>query len=420
LEKFFPDYRDIFLIMDSRTMKRALLVGAVLAVPVLIYLAPEFAAVVLSFVAFLAPLWLPLLLAYIAWPLWINFVRSHFIMNIPYSTIELKPGADTPRSARPMELIFYALYHRTDLTLVETYLKGHVRMPWSFEVFAHANTVRFFVHLPTAHRQAVEARIRSEYRDIDIDQVRDYAREIPWDPYSMRLSVSEFTLAKADPYPLKTYTRSEEEKKDAFVEVLERLTTAGDHEYVGISILVRPHQREREKMFGVLKDSLHEDAQKEIVKLLGKQGDINAVPEKTKKTIAAIEAALKKPSFDCGIRALYIADREAYRSDFADEMKNMLAVYSDEELNGFKAYDPKALVGWPLSDIFAAVPALWNEFFLQMYRRRAFFNPPYVGKPFVLNTEELATVFHLPHFGRASALANVRGMRLEPPENLPV
>ncbi|MBX9765515.1 hypothetical protein K2X83_02650 [Patescibacteria group bacterium] len=408
--------------MHNRTLMRGVVVAVLLAVPILIYLAPAFSAGVLAFFAFFAPLWLPALLVWIAWPLWLTFVRSHFVMSIPYSTIELKPGAETPRSARPMELVFYALYHRTDLTLTETYLMGHVRMPWSFEVLGHANTVRFFVHLPTAHRQAVEARIRSEYRDIDIDQVRDYAREIPWNPYSMKLSMREHTLRKADPYPLKTYVAYEDDKKkrDAFTEVLEQMAAAGDNEYALLSIIIRPHQREREKMFGPLKDSLHEDAQKEIVKLLGKGGDINAVPEKTKKTIAAIEAALKKPSFDCGVRTLYIARHENYSAELEGRLENLLSAYNDPELNGFAPYDPNTKITWPLSDVFVAVPALMHEYFLQLFRRRAFFYPPYYGNAFVLNTEELATVFHLPHFARASALADIRGVRLEPPENLPV
>ena len=173
-------------------------------------------------------------------------------------------------------------------------------------------------------------------------------------------------------------------------------------------------------MFDPLKDSLHSAAQKEITSLLGKAGDINAVPEKTKKTIAAIESALRKPSFDCGMRAMYIAPRERFSTETLERLSHILDRFGDSELNSFASYDPRERIGWPLSDVFTAVPALSSEYLLQLYRRRAFFNPPYYGKMFVLNTEELATVFHIPHFARASALANIRGMRLEPPDNLPI
>lgn len=412
--------RDIFSRMNEVLVKRVVVVALILAIPILIYVAPELMAGLVALIAATAPLWLPVVLVLVAIPLWLTFVRSHFIMNVPYTTIELKPGPETPRTARPMELVLYALYHRTDLSLFETYIQGHVRMTWSFEAYAHANTIRFFVHLPTAHRQAVEARIRAEYRDIDIDQVRDYTREIPWDPYSMALSVTEYALAKPDPYPLKTYQQYEQQKIDAFNRVLERMSMVGDSEHAALTVTVRPHQRERRKLFDAPKDFLHEDAQREIVRLLGKQGDIQAVPESTKKTIAAIESALKKPSFDCAVRSIYIAERSSFSTDFSNSLDALLEPFADSELNQFSSYDPRENVRWPLREIFSAVPALWSEFFLQMFRRRAFFYPPYIGRTFVLNTEELATLFHIPHFGRVSALANARGVRLDPPDNLPV
>lgn len=389
--------------------------------PLLIYLAPDIAAFIVTIIGFLSPLWLPALLIWIGLPLWLTFVRSHFVMSIPYSTIELKPGPETPRSARPMELVFYALYHRTDVTPLSEYLLGHVRVPWGFEVMAHAGSVRFFVHLPTAHREAVESRIRSEYRDIDIDQVRDYSREIAFDPYSMGLFMREFHLKKPDPYPLKTYTQREDGKGkgDTFMELLEGTLDIGETEHLLISFIVRPHQRER-KLFRDSTDSLHEDAQREIVSLLGPKGDVTAVPEQTRKTITAIETALKKPSFDCGVRALYLAPRKDVKEDIEQRLENLLARFDDPHLNGFQAYDPVKNIGWPLADVFNAIPSLKNLYFLQLYRRRAFFAPPYYGTPFVLNTEELATMFHIPHYARASALSSLRGVRLEPPENLPV
>ena len=403
-------------------MLRVFLVLAVLAVPLAIYLFPGAVAFLLGVIGALAPIWLPTVLILIGWPLWLTFARSQFVMSVPYSTIELKPGPETPRSARPMELVFYSLYHRTDVSPVSEYLLGHVRVPWSFEVVAHNNSVRFFVHLPTAHRSAVESRIRSEYRDIDIDQVRDYSREIAFDPYTMQLSMCEYTLEKPDPYPLKTYVAEEGQKNnpDTFNELMEELAGTGEKEYMYLSFIVRPHQRERKDIFSNATDSLHVDAHEEITHILGAAGELHAVSEEKKKTIAAIESALKKPSFDCGVRALYMAKREQFKPDSEERLAHLLDRFGDNELNSFISYDPKSKIGWPLSEIFTAVPALLNLYLLQLYRRRAFFAPPYYGKAFILNTEELATLFHIPHFARGSSLSNLRGVRLEPPANLPV
>jgi len=58
------------------------------------------------------------------------------------------------------------------------------------------------------------------------------------------------------------------------------------------------------------------------------------------------------------------------------------------------------------------------------YRLRSFFFPPYQNyrqNPFILNTEELATIFHFP--GNVSAtptLAKIASKKSEPPPNLPI
>lgn len=401
---------------------RVLIPVLLIAVPVTIYFAPEFAALIYNLALLSSPVWLPVLLWKTAWPLWLTFVRSHYVMSVPYTTIELKPGAETPRSARAMELVFYSLYHRTEVTLLSEYLLGHVRVPWSFEVMAHDGMVRFFAHIPTAHREAVEARLRNEYRDIDIDEIQDYSREIPFNPLHERLTAREYVLARPDPYPLKTYAVHEElqTKKNPLNSFLETMLAVPKDEYLLISWIVRPHQREREGIFrDESRDSLHDDAHHEITHLLGPKGDIRAVSPEVQKTITAIEHALKKPSFDCGVRAVHIGKRETPKEDAEGKLDGLLSVFNDAELNAFKPYNPVEKTGWPFSEFLIAVPLFAEEYFLQLFRRRAFFAPPYYGNQFVLNTEELATVFHLPHYSRGSALASGAG-RFEPPENLPV
>jgi hypothetical protein len=408
--------------MSGRQMLRVIFFVAVVAIPATIYLSPQMAAFFYAIIAALTPVWLPILLLALFWPLWTTFVRSQFVMSVPYSIMELKPGKETPRSARAMELIFYSLHHRTDISRVASVFFGHIRLPWSFEIHAHAGNVRFYVYLPTAHRSAVEARIRNEYRDIDIDETWDYSRDFHFDPFSMRVLVREYTLKKADPYPLRTFVsyEAEKDKRDVFNELLEELLAVSEHEHVFVSWIIRPHQRERKKIWLNPTDSLHEDAHEEIAHIIGPKGDLHALSQQKQEQINAIESALKKPSFDCGARALYLAKREHWNDERARSLDLLLDGFGDENLNAFESYDPKDNVDWPLSEVFAVAPALAMGHLLQLYRRRAFFSPPYYGRAFVLNTEELATVYHMPHVSRASALAKMRGLTLEPPDNLPV
>ncbi|MES2014848.1 MAG: hypothetical protein V4437_03540, partial [Patescibacteria group bacterium] len=270
--------------MSRRRIAQVLIVFAFLAVPILIYFAPEAVAWIYGIIFFLAPLWLPLLLLSIAWPLWLSFIRSQFIAGIPYTTLELKPGDETPPTARAMELVFHSLYHRTEVTRLDAFLFGKVRNFWSFELYAHNGRVRFFVHLPVQYRVALEGRIRAEYHDIDIHEVRDYSREIDFNPLRMRMIAREYSLVKPDPYPLKTYIAHEESlsKRDVFGEVVEGLANVGEKEHVLFSIIMRPHQRERDGIFEPATDSLHESAHQEIRKLVGAKGEMQNLPQSTK------------------------------------------------------------------------------------------------------------------------------------------
>lgn len=379
------------------------------------------ATIVTGFFA-VAPIWLPILLTALFVPLWIVYVRSQYVSSIPYVVLELKPGEGTPKTARAAELIFYSLYHRTDISRLMAILVGQVRLPWSFEISASAGTVRFFIRIPKAHRQAVESRFRAEYRDVDIDESRDYARENGFNAFTMRITAREYRLTKSDPFPLRTYEAYESGDKpvNPLADLLETLVAVGTGEHLYISWMVRPHQQERHRLWEAPTDPLQSDARSAIASLVGHAGNLKAIPESKQKVVVAIEAALKKPSFDVGLRALYMADRKHWSEAHAESLDTLFDRFNDNELNGIAPYDPEDQIAWPLSDIFKAVPALLGGYLLNLYRRRAYFAPPYYGKPFVLNTAELATVWHLPHIGRASALGRARGARLEPPENLPV
>jgi hypothetical protein len=408
--------------MPERIIFRIVAVSLLLLIPIGIYFVPELmAAIVAGFFA-VAPIWLPVGLTAIFVPLWILYARSQYVASIPYTVLELKPGEETPRTARAAELIFYSLYHRTDISRLMAILVGQVRLPWSFEIAATEGTVRFFIRVPTAHRAAVESRFRAEYRDIDIDEVRDYAREKSWNPFSMRLAMREYSLTKPDPFPLKTYEarESKDGTKDPLHDLLEALVAVGMREQLFISWIARPHQQERRHLWEEPTDPLQSDARTAIESLVGHSGNLKTIPESKQKVVVAIEAGLKKPSFDVGARALYVADHGDWDSARAEGLDTLLDSFGDQELNSFSAIDPEVRIAWPLSDIMKGVPGLMGGYLLNLYRRRAFFAPPYYGKPFVLNTAELATVWHLPHIGRASALGRARGARLEPPDNLPL
>ena len=55
------------------------------------------------------------------------------------------------------------------------------------------------------------------------------------------------------------------------------------------------------------------------------------------------------------------------------------------------------------------------------YVRRSYFYAPYKAKPFVLNSEELATIYHFPGgVAETPTFTRIESRKGEPPANLPV
>ena len=87
-------------------------------------------------------------------------------------------------------------------------------------------------------------------------------------------------------------------------------------------------------------------------------------------------------------------------------------------LNGFKPGLKPVLIF--LSDPFGWRLAKKKEMF-EAYVRRSYFYPPVQRRPFVLNAEELATIYHFPgEVAKTPSLAHIESKRGEPPTNLPI
>ncbi len=154
--------------------------------------------------------------------------------------------------------------------------------------------------------------------------------------------------------------------------------------------------------------------------------------------IFAIERNMNKLSFDVGIRCMYIARRDVYHKHTTKGAEMMLKSYNNDVLNGFEKVNKTNYADDPWQDITGNVQEKLKAHMLFKYKTRTFFYPkiresihlpkvlehfyPMHGpKPFVLSTEELATLFHFP--GRVSETPTFRRLesrKAEPPQNLPM
>lgn len=184
------------------------------------------------------------------------------------------------------------------------------------------------------------------------------------------------------------------------------------------------------------------------------EGDDDKVfkfPNPTKgqnERITALERSATKTPFDCMIRVVYIADKNSYVDSNTGGLTGCLKQYGSSNLNGFRNISV-GIEDWEedIAKIFPFLNKLHNEkinnlkrSLLYSYKLRSYFNHPFKhhwrtkpffqlwgydkgeNKPFILTTEELATIWHFPSnmVSQTPTLERVSSKKSEAPSNLPI
>lgn len=400
----------------------------------------------ISFVVSWAPLWMLMILGAVGWSVWLRYKREVFVENIKWSLMEIRIPKEVFKSPLAMELVLTKALHQTGgiATWYSRYWQGKVLLWSTLEIVSIEGQIYFFIRTPAQLKLLVTSQIYAQYPQAEINEVEeDYAYYIP--PYKKdgewALFGSEFVLSKPDPYPIKTYidygldknatSLEAEQQIDPITSTLEYMGTLGKDEQMWLQILVRAHQNKRYEKPGHYfeKEELKDRAKKEILEIRDKPmyepeegkpvANVN-MSKGQQNTIEAIERKLEKLQFDCGIRAVYICKKEKFNATHVTGLLSIMKQYNSGTLNGFK---PKHVTGfdYPWQDINKERETLLKKHMFNNYRLRSYFYPPAHGHPFVLSSEELATIFHFP--GRVSetpSFKRIESKKAEPPVNLPV
>jgi hypothetical protein len=322
--------------------------------------------------------------------------------------------------------------------LIGRWLQGQSQAWFSLELVSIEGNIHFYVRTQKFHRRMVESQFYAQYPNIDIVEVEDYTGRVPygqpgstWDFFA-----AELGLGKPDAYPIKTYVdygldeeTKEEFKADPMTAMLEFLGSLGPGEQAWIQILVMA-SRDRFKKPGAWFGKEDWKSQgRSLVKTLTekkKGGTDDAfsglvlLSPGERHIVERIEQSINKLGFDCGMRLMYLYRKENYNPFNIVALVSSVKQYNSPELNSLKVkYKPGVIYPW--QDPTGHRTARMKARFLESYRRRAYFYPPFVRKPFVLNTEELATIFHFPgQVATTPTLAKIESKRSEPPANLPL
>lgn len=378
--------------------------------------------------------WGPALLIWLAQKFWLEYIRADYILtNFEFILLEIKLPRIIEKTPLAMELVLQSLYQFHPPDWYDKWWKGEVAPWFSLEVISLEGKVKFLIRTPAKYKRVIEAHIYAQYPDIEVVEVKDYVSLAPYihEKEEWSLWGTEFILTKPDPYPIKTYIdygldqtlTPEEMKSDPITSLIEVLGHVGRGQQVWLQILVRPNI-DRYKTPGKL--FAHHgwaDEGKLLIKKMQKKHSGEDAEKPTKRegeVMHAIERSLSKIGFDCGIRVLYIAKNEFYDRAMSSGLFGIFGQYSSQDLNGFK---PKhyTSISHPWEDFHDIRLKRMKKYLFDAYVRRSYFYPPYKRKPFVLNAEELATIYHFPGgVAETPTFARIESRKGEPPANLPI
>jgi hypothetical protein len=139
------------------------------------------------------------------------------------------------------------------------------------------------------------------------------------------------------------------------------------------------------------------------------------------QTIESVERAISKPGFDTAIRVIYLAEEEYFDVSTISGMMSSFKQYTSG-LNRFKPVSKETTdFDAPWMDPLGSRLAERKRKLFNHYIRRAHFETRHNIRDFILNTEELATIFHFPpSVVETPTLPRMEAKKVEPPPNLPL
>ncbi|HMO78611.1 MAG TPA: hypothetical protein PJ997_00265 [Candidatus Paceibacterota bacterium] len=397
----------------------------------------------IEFLILILPIFLPIILTVILVNMWINYARNRFLADQEYKILRIVPPMDIFKTPLSMELFMNALSQTVgEATPIDKYWKGKVRPWFSLEIASNGGDVGFYVWTRKNMVGYLQSQIYAQYPGIEVFEVEDYTKNVDYNDSDYSIWATEFELTAPDPVPIKTYVdygldkaSEEEEKTDPITPMLEFMGSIKQGEFVWLQIIVRSHKKEDKdptKWFG-LTDKWKDDA-KDLIKKIREDSMVEVeagegttkVPLATKgqiDKINAIERSISKLPFDVGIRGMYVAEKDVFDPVNIAGLAGGFKQYSSSELNGFKPGIKTGFDYWWEDPTGNKLKAIKQEIF-EAYRERGYFFRPFFGrkrKHFILNSEELATIYHFPgSVSHTPSLQRVHSKKSEAPADLPI
>jgi hypothetical protein len=253
----------------------------------------------------------------------------------------------------------------------------------TFEIVARTQDIRFYVSVPKKLLDLVEKQIHGSYPDAQIEEVEEY--NIFENPEG-QVSYTLLKLDKEDFKPIRTYKDLPIDPLATFASTLGKMQ---EGEAAAIQMIITPADSSwKSAGRAFISDTKKREANPETAKYSVDQKELEAIDQK-----------LTKAAFEVHMRLVAISST----SESADShLGNIVSAYT--QFSGYNSFT-KDKMRWT------------NGFFMVDFLFRYL---PLWGHGSILNTEELATIFHFPNKSVESPGINWMKSRLAPaPANVP-
>lgn len=295
---------------------------------------------------------------FIAMTLFKNRKREERSVNSVLLQVAVPRGNDIKIDA--MDQMFASLYSIKKGGWKQNY---DIQPVISFEIVARQEEIKFYVWCPKKMQDLIEKQIHGAYPDADLQEVEEYNIFTE----TGKVAYKSWQLKKPNFYPIKVF-------RDLATDPMAALTSAlakmGSDEAASIQIVISPADGAWQK-----------EGRKFISDTKKQESD----PEKAKfsvgaKALESVENKISKPGFETSIRAVVVAASEESAKAHLGNISTAFEQFAGEQngIGGRKIRNKSAFM----------------EDFL--YRYQPMFNVR-GARISVLNSEELATIFHFPN-----------------------
>jgi hypothetical protein len=262
------------------------------------------------------------------------------------------------------------------------------------ELVAKDREIFFYVAVPYAFLDVVEKGLSAQYPDAQITQTEEHNIFNPaWGIENV--AGMEIRGHRDWFYPFKTYNDLDSEPLENITNTLSKLN---EGEGAAIQILVKPikpsklHKASR-KAKALQSGKKHRGIWFLLDAINGKEfreHDVEQLSPAEEEAVKGIEKKISKPCFETIIRVVASTGSERRSKMVEREIHSTFTQFNNHNMNSFQsrsARDTKELVTDYIFRFFIHRIFSWNRLFRF-----------HVGENLILNSEELATIFHLPNF----------------------